>query len=77
MNCGDQMQTTSETKYTSCELALQRIQYRMLYFFYEKQYVITHGIIKEGKEVPPKEISLAVTRKAKFEDNPMKHTVRG
>lgn len=57
--------------------ALQGIQYRMLYFFYEKQCVITHGFIKAGNEVPPKEISLAVTRKAKFEDNPVKHTVRG
>jgi len=55
-------------------VALQRIQYRMLYFFYKKQCVITHGFIKKGGEVPQEEISLAVTRKAKFEDNPMSHT---
>ncbi|MFH1490446.1 MAG: type II toxin-antitoxin system RelE/ParE family toxin [Pseudomonadota bacterium] len=57
--------------------ALQGTQYRILYFFSEKRCIITHGFIKEGNEVPPKEISLAVTRKAMFEDNPMKHTVRG
>lgn len=54
--------------------ALQRIQYRMLYFFYQQQCVITHGFIKKGSEVPQEEISLAVARKAKFEDNPMRHT---
>jgi len=57
--------------------ALQRVQYRMLYFFYGKQCVIIHGFIKEGKEVPSKEINLAITRKAKFEENPMEHTMRG
>jgi phage-related protein len=57
--------------------ALHGIQYRMLYFFYEQQCVITHGFIKENQEVSPKEIGLAITRKAKFEENPMKHTVRG
>ena len=57
--------------------ALQRVQYRMLYFFHGKQCVITHGFIKEGSEVPPKEISLAIARKDKFENNPMEHTMRG
>jgi phage-related protein/DNA-binding XRE family transcriptional regulator len=56
-------------------VALHGIQYRILYFFTENQCVITHGFIKEGNEVPPREISLAVARKAKFEENPMKHTV--
>lgn len=56
---------------------LQRIQYRMLYFFYKKHCVITHGFIKEGNEVPPKEIDLAVTRKVRFEENPVNHTYRG
>jgi phage-related protein len=54
--------------------ALQRIQYRMLYFFHQQQCVITHGFYKKGSEVPQEEISLAVTRKAKFEDNPRRHT---
>jgi hypothetical protein len=27
--------------------------------------------------VPPKEIDLAVTRKARFEENPVNHTYRG
>lgn len=57
-------------------VAFQSIQYRMLYFFSNKQCIITHGFIKEGNEVPPKEIDLAVTRKARFEENPMNHTYR-
>jgi len=56
--------------------AFQKIQYRMLYFFFKKQCVITHGFIKEGNEIPPKEIDLAITRKDRFEENPMKHTYR-
>jgi phage-related protein len=56
--------------------AYQRIQYRMLYYFYEKQCIITHGFIKEGNEVPQKEIDLAVTRKAQFKEDPMNHTYR-
>ena len=49
-------------------------QYRMLYFFYKKQCVITHGFNKKGSKVPQEEINLAVTRKTKFEDNPTNHT---
>ena len=56
--------------------ALNRIQYRMLYFFYKKQCIITHGIIKKEKEVPSGEIELAITRKVRFEKEPMKHIVK-
>ena len=53
--------------------ALQGIQYRMLYFFHGEQAVISHGLIKQ-REVPPKEIDLAIKRKVRFEINPLKHT---
>jgi phage-related protein len=51
----------------------QNVQYRMLYFFYEKGAVISHGLIKKDK-VPPKEIDIAVSRKALYKKNPSKHT---
>lgn len=53
--------------------ALQGIQYRMLYFFHRKQAIISHGLIKQ-REVPPKEIDLAIKRNVRFETNPLKHT---
>ncbi len=57
--------------------ALQGIQYRMLYFFHAKLGVISHGLIKIGNEVPPKDIDLAVERKEKYEKDPLKHTYGG
>ena len=57
--------------------ALQGIQYRMLYFFHDKLGVISHGLIKTGKEVPPRDIDLAVERKEKHENDPIKHTYGG
>lgn len=52
----------------------QRVNYRMLYFFYKNQaVVISHGTVKEDK-VPPKEIDLAIKRMKKFEKNPEDHT---
>ena len=52
----------------------QRVNYRMLYFFYKNQVVvISHGITKEDK-VPPKEIDLAINRMKKFVNNPKKHS---
>ena len=53
--------------------ALQGIQYRMLYFFHGVQAIISHGLIKQ-REVPQKEIDLAIKRKVRFETNPLKHT---
>jgi len=55
--------------------ALQGIQYRILYFFNDQVIIISHGLIKTGKEVPSKEIDLAVERKNKYEKNPIKHTL--
>jgi len=57
--------------------ALQGIQYRILYFFHNKLGVISHGLIKTGDEVPPKDIDLAVDRKEKYEQDPLKHTYGG
>ncbi len=57
--------------------ALQGIQHRMLYFFHDKLGVISHGLIKIGNEVPPRDIDLAVERKEKYEKDPLKHTYGG
>ena len=56
-------------------VAFRGMQYRMLYFFHGQQAVISHGLKKESV-VPSKEIDLAVERKARFENDPMKHTCR-
>jgi len=52
---------------------LQSVNYRMLYFFREQRAVISHGLTKE-KEVPEREIELALKRKRRFESDPNKHT---
>lgn len=57
--------------------ALQGIQYRMLYFFHKNLGVISHGLIKAGETVPPKEIDLAIERSKKFRKSPSRHTSRG
>ncbi|MBI5762677.1 MAG: hypothetical protein HZA51_04045 [Planctomycetes bacterium] len=45
----------------------------MLYFFHGRvAAVVSHGIVKE-RAVPPKEIDLALHRKAKFERGPGRH----
>jgi hypothetical protein len=51
----------------------QGVNYRILYFFHGKgEAVISHGITKE-RVVSPKEIDLAVDRKARFELSPENH----
>jgi len=55
---------------------LQRVNYRMLFFFHGKTAaVVSHGLVKEDR-VPPKAIDWAVERKRKFEANPALHTHR-
>ena len=55
-------------------VALQGINYRVLYFFHGREAVIlSHGLVKE-RVVPPKEIERAIARKKKFETAPQKHT---
>ena len=57
--------------------AYQGVQFRMLYFFRGKAFVVvSHGLVKE-KTVPPKEIDRALARKEKFEADPKAHTFRG
>ncbi len=54
----------------------QGVHYRMLYFFYGKLgAVVSHGLVKE-REVPPREIDLAIRRKTQFESDPKRHTFR-
>jgi hypothetical protein len=46
----------------------------MLYFFHGRDLVVvSHGLVKE-REVPAKEIELAIRRKAAFFLNPRDHT---
>lgn len=55
-------------------VGLQGINYRILYFFHgNTAAVVSHGLTKE-REVPPREIDLAVGRKKSFERNPKRHT---
>ena len=55
-------------------VALQGINYRMLYFFHRREVVVvSHGLVKE-REVPPMEIGRAIARKLKYEAAPSRHT---
>ncbi|MDF1526720.1 MAG: type II toxin-antitoxin system RelE/ParE family toxin [bacterium] len=51
------------------------IHYRILYFFYGRTAVISHGLIKE-KEVPSREIELTIKRRSMYAMDPEKHTYR-
>ena len=58
------------------ELRVRQVktQYRLLYFFYKKEFVvISHGFTKEQK-IPPIEIMRARSRATKFTANPQKHS---
>ena len=51
------------------------VNYRMLYFFHGRTAaVISHGIMKQQAEVPPKDIEKAVQRKVLFAAHPQRHT---
>jgi hypothetical protein len=50
------------------------VQYRILYFFHERQVaILAHSLTKEDS-VPAVEIERAIKRKQLFESNPRKHT---
>lgn len=52
----------------------QSVNYRMLYFFHGRTAaIVSHGITKQ-KEVPVREIDLAVRRKRLFEADPIAHS---
>jgi phage-related protein len=55
----------------------QSVNYRILYFFHGRETVIlSHGLTKEDI-VPPREIDLAIRRKAIFETAPKKYRFKG
>lgn len=54
----------------------QGVHYRILYFFHGKTAVISHGLIKE-KEIPMREIALAIRHRKMFSADPESHTYRG
>ncbi|MBI2336853.1 MAG: type II toxin-antitoxin system RelE/ParE family toxin [Deltaproteobacteria bacterium] len=50
------------------------VNYRILYFFYQRTTVVlSHGFTKEHI-VPPKEIEVAIKNKKLFESNPEKYS---
>ena len=50
------------------------VQYRILYFFYERQVaILAHSLTKEDT-IPATDIERAIERKKLFESNPRKHT---
>ena len=54
----------------------QGINYRILYFFYKHQAIISHGFMKQTNKVPENEINTAIKNKTKFLANPEKHTYK-
>jgi phage-related protein len=53
--------------------SFQSVNYRILYFFHQQTAVISHGLTK-GKEVPDREIELAIRHRTLFEMAPEKYT---
>ena len=53
--------------------SFQTVNYRMLYFFYQQTAVISHGLTKE-KQVPEREIEVAIRHRKLFETSPAKYT---
>jgi phage-related protein len=50
------------------------VNYRLLYFFHDREVVVvTHGLVKE-KRVPPKEIDLAIERRDKHRKEPARRS---
>lgn len=60
------------------ELRVQHshVNYRMLYFFHQKEAVISHGLTKEDV-VPDREIDKAISNRKRFFRDPQKHTYKG
>jgi phage-related protein len=53
------------------------VQYRILYFFHDRNIaILTHSIVKEGASVPKIHIKKAIERKRLFESNPDFHTFK-
>ncbi len=51
----------------------QSVNYRLLYCFHGREAVVlSHGLTKEDR-IPPREMDLAIRRKAAFQKNPEAH----
>ena len=55
-------------------IGLHGINYRILYFFYGKTAVVLTNGLTKNREVPPREIDVAIERQRKFDDDPQRHT---
>jgi phage-related protein len=53
--------------------SFQSVNYRMLYFFHQQTAVISHGLTKQ-KQVPEREIELALRHRKLFEKDPAEYT---
>lgn len=53
--------------------SFQSVNYRMLYFFHQQTAVISHGLTKE-RQVPDREIELAIQHRHRFVKDPPKYT---
>src|SRR3989442_7751831 len=52
------------------------INYRVLYFFHRQEAVVlSHRIVKQQAEVPPREIEKAIEHKRAFERDPKRHAL--
>lgn len=57
-------------------VGLQGRHYRLLYFFHGRAAaVLAHGMVKE-RDVPPRDIEIAIERKNRFSRNPEAHIYR-
>jgi len=54
-------------------VTFQSVNYRMLYFFHGQMAVISHGLTKE-KQVPHREIELAIRHRELIQKNPAQYT---
>jgi len=55
----------------------QTVNYRMLYFFHERNIVVlAHALVKES-EIPNKHIEIALERKRRYESDPNTYTFEG
>lgn len=57
-------------------VALQHVQYRMLYFFHEGRAIISHGCLKKDEKKFNKEIDVAIGHKENYLRSPYKHTYK-
>ena len=72
--CAVQKQTFSGTGSMNCGSGLQRVNYRILYFFHGRAAaVLAHGLTKKDA-VPDTAIETALARKRKFEQGPALYT---